>query len=229
MTTKDKIVILPKRVDKTVQKGTRKAAKIKTFEKGDLLLKPSLEIEKVYFLRKGLVRQYSLSEDGEEVTIHLFKPGSLFPIMLLFSQKPNRYYFEAFTSIEVQELSSESSFDSIVKNKDLLLEFTQKFALAIAGLSQRIEILGSRRVSTKILLFIDYLGKNFGNELPGGKVGIDLNLTHDEIASWVGARRETVSRKIEKLSRQQLISLAKGKIVIEDKRRFDQELEKFVL
>ena len=201
--------------------------RIRYYKKGQTILKPDGDIKQVYFLRKGLVRQYWVSEEGEEITINIFKPGALFPLMLVIAKKTNRHYFEALTETETQELGAQSSLEAIKNSPQLLYEFTEKFALALDSLALRIELLASRASSAKILLFLDYLVKNFGTETNSGKIHISLTFTHSDIASWVGTRRETVTRSLEKYSKNKMISLDKGLITIEDKGMFLDEIAKF--
>jgi CRP-like cAMP-binding protein len=54
-----------------------------------------------------------------------------------------------------------------------------------------------------------------------------LPLTHNDIATWTGAKRETVSRQMEKLASVGIISLEKHLIVIEDKQKLEEELNRY--
>lgn len=198
----------------TIEIPTKEPSKIVRYKRGILVIKPESELNKVYFLRKGLIRQFWVSAEGEEVTIHIFKPGSLFPLMLIIIKNSDSFYFEALTNVELQEFSAQESLNSIKNNPNLLYEFTEKFAFAINGLSLRIEMLAVSKVSTKILIFLDYLAKSFGTKIDDGKIEVNLNFTHNDISSWIGAQRETVSREISKLTKSGVLTFNKKGILI---------------
>ncbi len=55
---------------------------VKKLKSGDRLLTPDDEIKKVYFLRKGLIKQYDISVKGNEVVVNIFKKGAYFPLYI---------------------------------------------------------------------------------------------------------------------------------------------------
>lgn len=190
---------------------------IKNLKKGTILLDPESEIKQVWFLRRGYIRQYFVSANGEEVTIHIFRPGALLPLMLYSANLINRFYFQAATNVQVQEFPASKIMQVLQNNPKLLLELTTKFALAINALSLRVEMLATKTSKTKILLFLEYLSKNFSDG-KSDKTKIDLPLTHSEIAAWIGTKRETVSREISNLTKKGVISFRKNIITINDKK-----------
>ena len=73
-----------------------------------------LSIHTLYFIYKGYVRLYSISESGQELTLIIFKPKDVFPIRwAVVNGSP--YYCEAITSVEVAKAP-----------RDKFLEFSEK-------------------------------------------------------------------------------------------------------
>ncbi len=189
---------------------------LKNLRKGTVLLDPEAEIKHVWFLRKGYIRQYLVSANGDDVTVHIFRPGAVLPLMLYAADLPNRFYFQAATNIEVQEFPAKKILETVQDNPKLLFELTAKFALAINALTLRIEMLSTKTSRTKTLLFLEYLRNHFATE-KNGKSKIALPLTHAEIAAWIGTKRETVSREFSILAKKGVISVKKGFITINNK------------
>lgn len=194
---------------------TTSEAQTRSFKKDTILLDPQNDVSCVWFLRKGLVRQYVVSENGEEVTIHFFRPGAIFPLMLVAANIPNRFYFQASTNIEVQEFTKKKMMEILESNPKLLMEVTVKFALGLNGLSQRVEVLSTKNTEKKLYLLLDYFAKQFGQE-KNSRLTIEIPLTHAEIAAWIGVRRETVSRELSNLTKLGLLSTDKGFFTIDD-------------
>src|SRR5579859_6699619 len=65
------------------------------FEKREIIINATDSIDYIYYLKKGLVKQSFITEDGEEIIHHIFKPISYFPMMLVLSNISNNYLFTA--------------------------------------------------------------------------------------------------------------------------------------
>ena len=202
------------------------SAKPVFYKKKELILRAGEPIFGIFYLKKGFVRQYLITEEGEEVTIHIYRPPAFFPTMLALTNTPNRYYFEAATNIETYRQTPEKVLDFVTSEPEVLLDLTNRFAQAVIGLSKRIETLAIGSVYAKVIALISYLTHKFGEENDGG-ITIKLPVTHNDIAAWIGAKRETVSRQMEKLIEDGVISQEKHLIVIRDKKKLNEELNKY--
>lgn len=79
-----------------------------TYKKGKVILQNFDPLSHIFYFQKGLVRQCVITNEGEEITIHFFKPPSFFPIMLALSQEENRYTFIAATNAVVRKAPVEA-------------------------------------------------------------------------------------------------------------------------
>lgn len=162
-------------------------------EKGTVLLKPGGRIDTIYFVAKGLVRQYAVTPSGEEITVHIYRPGSFFPIVLVLAGVPNRFYFTAVSDVEVRAAPTIEVLAFLKDSPEALFDLTTRLAKAIDGLATRIEHGLPLRAHDRVRRLLAYWTKKFG----------DKRLTHKEIASWLGLSRETVSREMKKLKKKQ--------------------------
>jgi CRP/FNR family transcriptional regulator, anaerobic regulatory protein len=189
------------------------------FKKGELIISPDQPITSLYFLKEGSVRMYSLSEDGSEITLHLFRQTSYFPLMLSLSKIENRYYFECVEDVDAVKAPVEKVMEFLKKDHEVLMDVAIRFAQAICGLTKRIEDLAHENAPTKIAHLLLYFANKFGETHQNG-VQITLLLTHEDIAHWTGLSRETTSRQLEKMQQQ-------GIIAIHDKKFFIPDLAEF--
>ena len=170
-----------------------------SLKKGKVLTKPGDKIQKIYYLIKGNVKMYARTPNGD-VTIHIFKKGSYFPTMLILGKLANKYYFQAVSNVKVKVMTPEKVLKLLKNDPEVLLDLTRRLALGIEGMSSRlVENLGER-VDKKLISTLTYLGKSFGKELDG-KTKINIPLTHNDLASWLGVSRETISREMKKLAK----------------------------
>ena len=178
--------------------------KLIIFKKGHIIYRPEDPITNIYFLKKGLVKQYIISEDGDEVVINLFRPNSFIPIMTVLSETPNRHFFESQEETAAYSAPTSGVINFIKSEPEVLFDLTTRFAKAINGLSLKFEEAVTKDASDKILSLISYLSEKFGKQTDKGSL-INLPLTHQEVANLTGLTRETASRTLEKLMKDGLI------------------------
>ncbi len=191
------------------------------YKKGDIIVRPEDPIFGIYLLKKGFVKQYIISADGDEVTIHIFRPVSFFPMMLAIGNTENNYFFEAVDSVEVWRAPTDKTVDFIKNEPEILFDLAKRFSSGLNGLSKRIEELMFENSYRRVTSLLLYLTKTFGEDGKDGII-IKLPLTHKDIAAWVNLTRETTSRQLEKLSKKDIISYKNHLIVIKNLK----ELEK---
>ena len=191
------------------------------YKKGDIIVRPEDPIFGIYLLKKGFVKQYIVSEDGDEVTIHIFKPVSFFPMMLAIGNTENNYFFEAVDSVEVWRAPTDKALDFVKNEPEILFDLASRFAAGLNGLSKRIEVLMFENAYRRITSLLLYLSKRFG-EKEKNNIIISLPLTHKDIAAWVNLTRETTSRQLEKLSKKNIISYQNHHFVIKNLKMLEE-------
>lgn len=170
----------------------------------------------IYYLKEGFVRQYYISPAGDTLVMHLFKPGSFFPMTFAVNQTPNTYYYETVTPVVVWRAPVEVVRAFLAKEPEVLFSFTERLLLGLSGLLKRMEGFIFDSAYEKIVLLIVYLATSVGEKKAGGGISIPFPLTHREIAAWVGATRETASLQMEVLKKKGFITYTRSAISIKN-------------
>ncbi len=184
-----------------------------SFERGEIIIRPNGKIQNIFLLKKGKVRMYAVSDDGGEVTLHIFRPQSFFPIMLSLSEAYDKYYFEALEKTETLKAPVEKVIEFLKSDQEVLFDLTTRFSNAMSGLTLRIETMAFEDAYNRIASLLLYLCEKFG-EVREDKTIINMLLQHDDIANWVGIRRETVSRQFEKMQKEGIVENKNKQLVI---------------
>ena len=50
------------------------------YKRHEIIIRPDGEIPGVFYLSRGYIRLYALSESGQELSLIIFKPGDFFPM-----------------------------------------------------------------------------------------------------------------------------------------------------
>lgn len=196
-----------------------------SFKKGETIINAEESPVGVYFLKKGYARLNSISPDGQELTLNIFKPGSYFSMMWAIAEIPNNYYFQAMTDIEVYQAPKDPTIEFLKENPEILFELTSRILVGLAGTLGTMESLLFGKANNKIASVLLTCVKRFGKKTENGQSLINLPLTHQDIANLAGLTRETTSLEMEKLVSKGLIDNRHKSIIIRDYERLEDEAQ----
>src|SRR5689334_9751213 len=72
------------------------------FKKGELLLQAGAEPTAIFYVLDGIVRRYWISENGEEITLNLYKPHTFLPMSWAIGDVKNTHFYEAMTPVKTK-------------------------------------------------------------------------------------------------------------------------------
>jgi CRP-like cAMP-binding protein len=191
--------------------------------KGQAIPSAEQDIPDIFWVERGMIRMYQIRDDGSEITMHLFRAPTFFPMMLYLSHRHGNYYFQAVDEVIARKAPGKAVEEFLKQNSDVLFDLTTRFANGITGLLLRIEELAAPHTKQKLVSLLLYLAQTFGRQ-EEGRHTIDLRLSHDDLAAWIGAARETVSRQMEKLEKDGLVVKQNQRLVIPDIQALKQQL-----
>lgn len=196
----------------------------KSCKKGEIIVYPDEQPAGAFYIKQGYVREYSISVEGVEVTIHIFAPHTFFPMTWVIGDIKNRYYYEAFTDLEVYSASKEKVKEFLHQNPDVVYDLTTRLLHGLDRFTTRIEQLAHAKASIRMISTVLFLVRHFG-KAEGSTVTLTEKFTHREIAAFAGVTRETASREWEQLKRDRLISQDNHHIIIPDLKKLQEKFE----
>lgn len=161
-------------------------------------------------LKTGCLRSYILSEQGKDVTLYRLYPGDI--CILSASCILSNITFDIH--IDVEEKSEllvipSNIFSKLIKENIYIENFsykivTDKFSDVMWTMEQILFMSFDKRLA---IFLLDESIKRKTNIIP---------LTHEQIAKYIGSAREVVSRMLKYFSSEGLITLQRGRIILED-------------
>lgn len=192
------------------------------YKKGEVILRGGDAPQGVYFLSKGYVRAYSVSKEGEELTLIVFKPDDFFPMPWVFNNKDNFHYFDAISAVELYRCPKADFITYLKENPQILFDLTGQIVLRFGGVLQRMEYLAFGNAYQKVASILLICAERFG-EKAGKSILIPIPMAHKDLAMFVGMTRETVSLEVKKLERKGIIGYSKRLIVVKNMEKLKRE------
>lgn len=188
-------------------------------KKGQILIRPGVEPQGIYFIANGLVKVYSLSHDSVEHDHLYYGPNDIFPIIWAIEGSHRSVFYETMEDTDVW-LVSKADFVAFVESNptvtyQLLQRTTEFFKLYGAQIDNLLYSNSSERIAFKLLALLHRYHERSGSDLV-----LSINLTNQDIAYSVATTRETVNRFLARLKRQGILDYdVERKIIIKDVER----------
>lgn len=181
-----------------------------------LLRSTDSKVDYVYFLKKGYVRQGS--KNGNDIKlVNMFKPLSFFPLIPILNNVPNTYGFRAVTDIEYHRAPRRDVLKFIQLNNDVLYDLTCRLGLGLNRLLTHMTFLYEDEARLRVRNFLWVFAARHGVK-QGKYLVMGFPITHKEIASFTGLRRETVSREISALEKARKLKIVKRQLWVLDEK-----------
>lgn len=198
-----------------------------TFSKKQILLSPEDNTSSFYYIVRGYVRSYSITEWGDEKLGVIYKSDEMFPLIWIFDQRALTRYYEAMTEVKVKKCRVSEFIAFTEKHPEVLFELAQKAAAILEVFSSRIDCLEYTKAYARVISLLLHYLKRFGQKAKDGSVLIQVPISHKDIANGVAVARETVTRELMKLEKKGLISTTNHHVTITNPDHLEAELSSF--
>lgn len=183
------------------------------FQRSEMIFAPTPSPRSVYLLQSGLARIFRLSEGGGETSFGYVSPGEVFGELAAFGEYPRESFAQAVRTSLVWKIPREN-FQRVLAARSLLaFRITKQIGERLKKVESRVEDLALRSVRTRIARMIGELADDFGCVENGHRV-IDIEMTQSELATLVGATRQTVNQTLREFSDEGLIGRDHRRIVL---------------
>ena len=193
------------------------------YKKGELLIRADDDPQGIFCLTKGFVRQYTISKAGTELTLHILKPISYFPMVWAINGTPNVYNYEALTPVQVGRAPREQVVNFIKDKPKVIFELMSELLADYAETLIRMEHLVFSDAHRRVISVLLYIAKHFGETRDKGVI-VHHRFTQQDIATLVGVARETASNEMVKLEKKGLIKYIDRSILFENIKGLELEL-----
>ena len=166
------------------------------FKPGDEL---SLDANYLWLIVTGVVKSYTISEEGNFITLGFWGTDDLL--------------VRSLSQIAPYALKCISEVSALAIPEDRWQEVSRQMLHHAQQTQQLIYILRSPRIYQRLWLFLEWLAAKFGWKVEQGKL-IDIKLTHQELADAINTTRITVTKTLNQFENEGRILRPRTKCII---------------
>jgi len=193
--------------------------------RGEIVFEPASSPRSVYLLEKGLVRIFRLSAQGSEVTLGYVRRGEVFGELEAISDRARDSFAQAISPSFVWRIPIPELRRLIDTVPGIALRVAEQMEKRFRRVESRVEGLALRNLRSRICLMLLELAEDFGRQADG-EVLIDLPLNQHDLATLVGASRQSVNECLRDLRQARQIAYRKRRIALLDPAELRREADR---
>ncbi|GAC1349595.1 MAG: Crp/Fnr family transcriptional regulator [Ktedonobacteraceae bacterium] len=188
-------------------------AKRRTFRNGEVIFHRDDPGQVLYVIKEGKVKICLISPDGQEISLVVFGKGECFGELTILDGLPRSADAVALEKVECYTLQRSDFHQAIIKNPKIAIQVLEVLSKRLRTTDNMVEDLIFLDVYGRVAKKLLELADTHGTKVENG-TRIDVRLTQQELASMVGASRESVNKVMGYFTDKNFISTDKHRITL---------------
>jgi CRP/FNR family cyclic AMP-dependent transcriptional regulator len=211
------------RLSAAEKRHLERQAVMRTFPAGTFVYFPTDPGQSVLVLARGRVKIKFISPDGQETILAFIGAGELFGELAIVDTQPRNEYAEAVVETLVIAIPREGMLALMERRPELALHVTRLFGFRRRRLENRLRNILFCSIRQRIVALMLELVETHG-QAAGNSWEITLPLSHQDLASLIGATRETVTLTLGQLQEEKLIRVQRRRLTVVDRQGLAAEV-----
>ncbi|MDB5167689.1 MAG: hypothetical protein JWN26_834 [Candidatus Saccharibacteria bacterium] len=196
---------------------------IRHYKKGHILIFSDDTTEYFYNLVSGRIKVYDVNYRGDEVIINKFGPPTYFPMSLVINaSKKTDYIYEADEDIEIKAIKKGEVLIFLHSHPQVVMDLFSNLYHVLDEVISRYVLAATKNAKARLIFSIISECKKFAITDDNGIYL--LKISESELAAISSLSRETVSREMTVLKREQLLSSGRRSIQVGSMRNLEEYL-----
>lgn len=186
------------------------------YKKGQIIFFEGDVSDKFYIINGGKIKIFKYTKEGKEQILYILSEGDFLGYLSLLKKGKFDFNAEALDDVHVCLLTKDD-FDKIVKKTpEISLRILENLHDRLVSLENLVQTLSTKDIEARIAGILINFARDFGKEEKEGVV-LEMPLSREEMANYIGVTRETMSRKLTAMEDEGVIELVGNKkIIIKD-------------
>lgn len=169
----------------------------------------------IYLIETGRVKTYRIAMDGKQITHSIRYPGEIFGLAESLCEMPRQCFASTLEIVKLQAIKKEDFSIILSHHPQLSLKVSQVLSKRLRYAETIVYDLICYNIEARLAKLLLSMSKRCGQKF-NGHVILDIILTQNDIASMIGASRQSVSIALQQLKDNEIIDYYGRKIVILD-------------
>lgn len=200
----------------------RKLIKIVNFKKGEMILQAHQTSDYLHIIQEGLVKLYSITNQGEETIVVIYGKHDAFPLSWIIRSRRKGVYYQAITDCRIVLIPQKILLEQMKNSAGVAFAMCQRVLKQYELYASRIDNLEFKYGRERLAYRLVMLGSRFGKKIDNTIIIPRIN-QHD-LAAMINMSRESLSREMSRFERHSVVKYTNNSIVILDEDALRAEL-----
>jgi CRP/FNR family cyclic AMP-dependent transcriptional regulator len=164
-------------------------------------------LENVYFIFDGKIKIYKSDINGKEQIVAIAKKGEMFPHIGFFRKGDYPAYAEVLEPSTLIAIPISKFETVLIENPELCIKVFKVLGEKIVDLQNRLEEQILNNTYEQIIKLLIRLAQKHGKKQEDGTILLKSEFTNKDLANMIGTTRETISRTLTKMKKDELIEV----------------------
>jgi CRP/FNR family transcriptional regulator len=180
-------------------------------ESKQFLYTPEDSVENVYILKEGEVTLYK-SVDGKKIILDVLKPGAVFGNISFDAESGESHFAEITQKAYICTLPKNFFLQVLQKRPDIALQALKVLSKRVSQYEMQIRTLSALQARDRILATIHLINTKEEESILPPILRSATKITHEKLGNMTGLTRETVTKQLSDLEKDEMISIEKKHI-----------------
>ena len=169
----------------------------------------------VYVVVQGAIRIEVGTPTGDRLVLALKGPGELVGELGALDGRPRSASAVTVGDVELRQIPVADFLDALERDGPLAVQLLRLRSAQLRASDDRTATRRSADVATRVARCLCELAERFGEHNPRG-ASIELRLTQDDLAGWIGATREATARALRTFREDGCVRTGRGRLTVVD-------------
>ena len=199
------------------------SVRTQSVKKGEALFQRGDQGSALYVIKEGSIKIVLPSRRGDEVVLAIFSEGDFFGEMALLDGLPRSADAVALELCKLLVLSRADFLAFLKNNESAIQHILYSLSIRLRKTDDFLEDTCALNISARFAKKLVKLAETHGRQ-EENCILIDLDLTQSDLASMIGATRESINKELRLLREKGLISTTGRKIQIYNMERLKRRI-----
>lgn len=185
----------------------------KKYKKGEVIFLQGSFLDGLYIINSGKIKIFKYTKEGKEQILYILSDGDFFGELSLLKAEEVSFNAEAMEDVNICMIEKKN-FDKILAlNPEISVKILDVVGGRLSKLETLVQSLSTKDIEARIAQMLLELAEEFGIQKKD-TIEMEIPLTREDMANFIGVTRETISRKLSLLHDEGIIDLIGNKKIV---------------